>query len=205
MRILIFIVLSLIPNLLLSQILDFPFDRSVITVNDQTKKIEFIYIDSIPDSNKDKLYSNALEWIALNFKDATSVIKLQDKDAGKIIAKGMTRLSYSYKWLGNDMVDEYNQFFTIDISLRNNRYKIVFTDFIARIDATGSGYTYTPAFEVTAERYLEMTPETYNFQSMSRGEKQGLVTRKQILQNTFYSSNNFSLSLKKGLGKSDNW
>ena len=205
MRILIFIVLSLIPNLLLSQILDFPFDRSVITVNDQTKKIEFIYIDSIPDSNKDKLYSNALEWIALNFKDATSVIKLQDKDAGKIIAKGMTRLSYSYKWLGNDMVDEYNQFFTIDISLRNNRYKIVFTDFIAGIDATGSGYTYTPAFEVTAERYLEMTPETYNFQSMSRGEKQGLVTRKQILQNTFYSSNNFSLSLKKGLGKSDNW
>ena len=205
MRILIFIILSLIPNLLLSQILDLPFDKSVITVNDQTKKVEFIYIDSIPDSNKDKLYSNALEWIALNFKDATSVIKLQDKDAGKIIAKGMTRLSYSYKWLGSDMVSEYNQFFTIDISLKNNRYKIVFTDFVAGIDASGSGYTYTPAFEVTAEKYLEMTPEIYNFQSMSRGEKQGLVTRKQILQNTFQSSNNFSLSLKKGLGKSDNW
>lgn len=205
MRILIFTFLSIIPNVLLAQILDFPFDRSIITVNDQTKKVEYIYIDSIPDSNKDRLYSNALEWIALNFKDATSVIKLQDKDAGKIIAKGMTKLSYSYKWLGNDLVSEYSQFFTIDISLKNNRYKIVFTDFIAGFDASGSGYTYSPAFEVTAEKYLEMTPETYNFQSMNRGEKQGLVTRKQILQNTYNSSNHFSLSIKKGLGKSDNW
>ena len=50
-----------------------------------------------------------------------------------------------------------------------------------------------------------MTLKTYTFQSMTRGEQQCLVTRKQILQNTFTSSNDLSLSIKKDLSKSDKY
>lgn len=39
--------------------------------------------------NKDKLHTIANEWIALNYKDSKSVIQMNDKEAGVIIAKGI--------------------------------------------------------------------------------------------------------------------
>jgi hypothetical protein len=193
------------PCIVNGQIIDIPFNRALITKNPQSFKIEYVYIDSVKGISKEDLYSNALEWIALNFKDANSVIKLQDRVAGKIVTKGLSRQNFAYKWLGNNMITEYSQFYTIDLSFKEDKFKIVFTDFVAKIDASGSGYTYTPSFEVSAEEYLSLIPEVYDFETMSRGEKQSIVTKKQILSNTYHSSRLNYFSLKRALTKKNDW
>jgi len=200
-----FLLFLLIPCITKGQIIDIPFDRDSITINPQSLKVEYSYIDSVKGISKDQMFSNALEWIALNFKDANSVIKLQDRAAGKIVAKGMSRQTFTYRSFGNDILSEYSQFFTLDLSFKDEKFKITFTDFVAQIDASGSGYTYSPSFEVSAEEYLSLVPDVYNFETMSRGEKQRIVTKKQILSNTFRSSRLSYLSLKQALSKKNDW
>jgi|GEM_PF-3190181 len=82
-----------------------------ITVSSEENR--FVLIDSI-DLSKDELYARAKTYIAYSFKSAQDVIQLDDKDNGKIIAKGnftsFTNQAFGMKYFS---IIEFT--FTIDV------------------------------------------------------------------------------------------
>ena len=93
-----------------------------------------VYIDSINnneikfkqvydvDLKKDEIRKLVNKWIAVNFKDANTVIKLDNED--NIILKGVFITSA----LMGDMHLEQFVDYTLDISYKDNKYKIEFYD-----------------------------------------------------------------------------
>jgi hypothetical protein len=55
---------------------------------DKNNQISCVSVVQCPDMSKEKIYVEANNWFANSFNDGKSVIQLNDKDAGTIIAKG---------------------------------------------------------------------------------------------------------------------
>ena len=68
---------------------------------------------------KDVLFVKAHEWFAVNFRSANHVIQMADKDAGKIIGKGMTDIPLKNWGLLK---------FTFIVECRDGRYKYTMQD-----------------------------------------------------------------------------
>ena len=73
-----------------------------------------------------ELFSRAREWFARAFKSSNNVIQMEDKDAGKIVGKGLTQVYC--KSMGADRKCGFVNF-TISIYLKDGRYKYEITDF----------------------------------------------------------------------------
>lgn len=87
---------------------------------------EFQKVDTI-DGTKDQLFVKANEWVAQSFNDAKSVIQMHDKEAGKIIAKGVMQSTSSMgAMIGSGT---YYISYTLSITTKDGRYKIVLSDF----------------------------------------------------------------------------
>lgn len=104
------LVLFLIPTIVFSQI-----DSS----------FEFKVIDSAK-ATKVELYNYSKIWLANYFNSAQSIIQFDDKESGVIIAKGL--IHYEDKGNIDDMI--YNIKFSIEISLKDNKYRIRLYDYI---------------------------------------------------------------------------
>ncbi|MES2808456.1 MAG: DUF4468 domain-containing protein [Bacteroidota bacterium] len=80
-----------------------------------------------PGAKKDLLYSEINEWLATNFNSAKSVIELSDKDAGKIIAKGVYNSFANYNYMGMRPVS-YRLNFTLIFSIKDDKFRVTITD-----------------------------------------------------------------------------
>ena len=69
-----------------------------------------------------QLYSRAYEWVAKNFKSAQDVIQMQDKESGKIIAKGNVKAFIKKYPQGHNS-------FTLSIYVKDGKYKYDITNF----------------------------------------------------------------------------
>lgn len=100
-----------------------------------SSKFEFEMIDSLK-ANKSELYSYARQWVANEFVSANSVIQMEDKDVGKIIGKGV----YSFKDEDQYSTTQFNIKFTLEITVKDNKYRIRLYDFIndGYLDLKGS-------------------------------------------------------------------
>lgn len=86
--------------------------------------------------SKDELYTRAREWYAHTFKNAESVLQMDDKEAGKLIGKGF---SHSSKDAFTDI------WYTISVSVKDGRYKYEVSDIYYR--NISSGTTFTTSIE----------------------------------------------------------
>jgi len=200
MRTFVFIMM-LLPLNLMAQLQDsIQIDLEKFTIDKTTGKITFTFIDSIKGINKDLLYGKSLEWIAKNFKDATEVIKLQDKDNGKIIAKGYLELNYVYQRIyGINYYRNYRQNFTLDLTLRDEKYRLILSDFTIQ--------SFDPPIETNLEDYLPFI-QGYDYSKMSKLKKINLFNQKNIVNNSLLSSGVFNTSIKnmlKDLSVNDKW
>ena len=200
MRTFVFIMM-LFPLNLMAQLEDsIQVDLEKFTIDKTTGKITFTFIDSIKGINKDLLYGKSLEWIAKNFKDATEVIKLQDKDNGKIIAKGYSELNYVYQRIyGINYYRNYRQNFTLDLTLRDEKYRLILSDFTIQ--------TIDPPSETTLEYYLPQI-QGYDYSKMSKVKKITLFNFKNIVANSLLSSEIVNTSIKNmltDLSTNDKW
>ena len=94
------------------------------------KEEGLVMIDNITKAegiSKDELYSNAKVWLALFFNSATDVIKLDDKENGIIISKGL----FAFAWKGGLFNMNYNSncYFTLKIYCKEGRFRVIWTDF----------------------------------------------------------------------------
>lgn len=177
------LILLIAPAICYAQTEDYPFEKNSVQIDSATNQISYRFTDTIGRRTKDQLFSKAMEWIALNFKSANDVIKLQDREGGKIIVKGLSRESYGFKLLGMNSAAGYTQHFTMDMTIRDGKYRVVLTDFVSVTDVRSTSSTSVPSETFTAEKSYSLIPSSYNFQKLNSGEKRRLNTHKQFLAN----------------------
>lgn len=129
MRKLIYLVL-LIPSMLFSQQSEkfdyvnpiyseiLPLDNDLITYSE---------VVNVEGKTKDELYLSANEWIVHTFNSAKDVIQFNDKEAGKIICKTLTSISFGKGWNKITLDPIY---FLVTIEAKDGRYKITASNFI---------------------------------------------------------------------------
>lgn len=101
-----------------------------MSIDSATGKYLYKSIENAPGIKKDQLFVKANEWVALNFKSAKNVIQMADKEAGKIIVKGVVEKTLTYKMLGKTYVP-YFLHFTLNLTLKDERYRMVIDGFSA--------------------------------------------------------------------------
>ncbi|WP_025124413.1 DUF4468 domain-containing protein [Myroides odoratimimus] len=85
-----------------------------------------VFYEYIHETGKDKLdmYLKARKWFVDTFVDANSVIQLEDKEAGMLTGKGY----YRYDFINGINVSEMKIYFTVNITIKDNKYRIQIYD-----------------------------------------------------------------------------
>lgn len=91
------------------------------TIDPDTKLITYSEVIEIPSTSKDELYLRANTWLSRAFKSAKAVIDFQDKEAGKIIAKGNIGTTIKVPLVGKQDAGNIN--ITITILIKDGKYK----------------------------------------------------------------------------------
>lgn len=92
----------------------------------QEHNLTFTHIDSM-SFKKDQAYTKARIWISKSFTSAKAVIDMDDKESGRIIAKGL--FTFPAKNLYGAVVGSEPIHFTTTIDVKDNKYRIVINDF----------------------------------------------------------------------------
>ena len=95
----------------------FSQEMKLDTIKNRYCFCEIVKADGI---TKNELFSNAMQWFAETFGDVNKVIQLKDEVNGKIIANSNCEIGKFHT----------NYDFKIFISVKDNKYKYSFTDFV---------------------------------------------------------------------------
>jgi hypothetical protein len=90
-------------------------------IDEETKLITYSEVIEVPSVTKDELYIRANTWLSRAFKSAKAVIDVQDKEAGKIIAKGNISAIIKVPLVGKQEAGIIN--LTITIQTKDGKYK----------------------------------------------------------------------------------
>lgn len=100
---------------------------SIIKAQFNSEKFSYTQIDS-SKGTKTELFVKARIWVANAFVSAKDVIQMEDKDAGKIIAKGLFKIEGAKGGFGN-LLGYDNVWFTISIDVKDSKYRCVLSDY----------------------------------------------------------------------------
>lgn len=100
-------------------------DAAGLPVDPVTKLITYEGVVEVPGVSKADLYTRAYAWIAKTYRSANDVIQMQDKEAGQLVAKGLTRVTA--RAMGMDM-DAGVVRHTLSIYVKDGKYKYVITN-----------------------------------------------------------------------------
>lgn len=158
---------------------------------------EIVAVDST--LKEDQLFSKAIEWFALTFKNSNSVLKMQDKENGVIIGKGSFLWSYEFpaKYVSDlpKSTPIYQSWvsFTIKISVKDGKFKYELFDF------------YTDGYGIVKDGTIIKYPEIK--MKLSTGKKYQEIALLQLssLQNQIKESSASIINgLKTSMSKSSN-
>ena len=114
MKFLYFLLLIIsLPVLLIGQNIEFDEESGLYA---QVEVLEF------ENRTKDDLFDKTIEWVTLNYNSANDVVQLNDKEAGKIIAKGDMVAPFGF---GQTTVIRY----TLIFDFKDERMRYTFTSF----------------------------------------------------------------------------
>lgn len=94
---------------------------------------EVIQVDT--SLKKNDLFNTVRKWFAEAYKSANDVIQLQDRETGEIVGKGIVKAVYKIPL--NPSVD-VSVYHTINISVKDGRFRYVITDLRARYYSSGT-------------------------------------------------------------------
>jgi len=115
------------------------FSACLSTGATAAEPIAYSEIVDVKNLSKDALYTKANMWFVDTFKNAGSVIQFSDKEAGIIKGK------YISSGIGSDFGYRVDVGSTITVEMRDNRYRISFTDpdaYTINPNTGGRGMTY---------------------------------------------------------------
>ena len=79
---------------------------------------ELAYVHEFPNMTKDQIYDKSLMWLVETFGDSKSVIEIKDKDAGRIMGKGLSTIM--------DLIIARYFKYTILIEVKEGRARVQF-------------------------------------------------------------------------------
>jgi len=165
------------------------FSQDILPIDKESGKITFTEIIKIDNADAKALYNKAKIWFVHSFNSAQNVIQLDDKESGKIIGKGLFRVVSSVIVKGDIGVVK----FTVEIVVKDGRYKYTFTDFWHEASFSN----------VTTPGDLRLSKPGGGLLSMGRGNWNG------IKQQTKEQVSEMIVSLKKAMAssqsKEDTW
>lgn len=102
--------------------------QTTLPVDTETGKITFSEVVKVDSSlTKNALYLNAQKWLTKAFKDANAAIQFEDKEEGKVIAKGTDEVRFKQGMqIGDQSGGDF--MFTLTITVKDGRYKYTITD-----------------------------------------------------------------------------
>jgi hypothetical protein len=100
-------------------------DAAGMPIDPQTKQITYQGVVEVPGVEKNELYRRAYEWVAQTYRSANAVIQMQDKEAGQLIAKGLTDVTTRSIGMTFDAGVVRH---TLTIYVKDNKYKYVLTN-----------------------------------------------------------------------------
>lgn len=114
---------SLILVALASSAVGAAFDPSTVMPTDQeTGRFLYQEVVAVEGAPSSELYSRAKTWLAVAYRSSTDVIKLDDPQAGRLIAKGVFETSWMTGTTG------INHVWTIEV--KDGRFRYALTDFV---------------------------------------------------------------------------
>lgn len=121
---------------------------------------------------KDALYKSAQTWITRTFGDYKTVVQFEDKEAGRIILKGISKLEQLL----------YTDFkFVITIDTKAQKYRAVLTDLEIGVDHLDSPASYHPYEQMWGPGGIidRETNEIVELKSKQQGAGKGQVKHLQ--------------------------
>jgi hypothetical protein len=94
---------------------------NVCPIDPQTKLITYAAVVPVPGVSAAELYSRARLWVANTYRSAKAVIDLDDKDAGRIVAKGVFTVPYAG-------LSSMNIRGSLTIEVKDGRFRYTLTD-----------------------------------------------------------------------------
>jgi hypothetical protein len=92
--------------------------------------ISFSDVISIDSTAKEHLFQRARQWYNRTFVSSKDVLQIADKQTGELSGKGIIKSYYDYKIFGNEKPYECYYRFSLEIKVKDNRYKYMFSNFI---------------------------------------------------------------------------
>ena len=106
---------------------------------DKNNALTFVQVIEAPGKTKDQLYVLLNYWFSATFKDANSVIQLNDKDLGSIIAQGYMEGIASHAGGMNSYVVNIKP--VIKCDLKDNKIRVTYTvPFYSVVRFVGGGW-----------------------------------------------------------------
>ena len=106
---------------------------------DKNNPLTFVQVIEAPGKTKDQLYVLLNYWFSATFKDANSVIQLNDKDLGSIIAQGYMEGIASHAGGMNSYVVNIKP--VIKCDLKDNKIRVTYTvPFYSVVRFVGGGW-----------------------------------------------------------------
>ena len=108
---------------------------------DENGKITYSEVVNADSITSDELFVRAHTWFANSFKSANNVIQLNDKEAGRLIGKG--NLDAGIPKSNSGIIKSgilVFVYFTVDIQVKEGKYKYTFTDLYCTSAAYGTTY-----------------------------------------------------------------
>ena len=118
---LILLILLCVPLIVISQVNDKEY-ISILPLDSSTGLVTFEEVINYKGVESDKLYSALREWFAISFNDSESALQMDDKESGKLIAKGRTKIKVSGINIPHN--------FILKIYIREGRFKYIITNIV---------------------------------------------------------------------------
>jgi len=89
------------------------------------------------------IFATINDWFATTYNSSNDVIQMNDKDAGILIGKGLFEYNSNRHPFFSQYEYDGNIKYTIKIYVKDNRYKVVLTDFEHLGDLTRPSYSFS--------------------------------------------------------------
>lgn len=151
------------------------------------KPFRYSEIDSV-DATKSELYDRAYTYVVGAFKSAKDVVQLQDRERGKIIAKGKMVIHTMTDTWGNVNGDDYVDF-TMTVDVKDGKARCQLSDFVHK-NGFGAAYAEFGSLEPITTRVVG-----------KRQKQRYYLVKSEIDAQASSLLSQFRLSLQKG----DDW
>lgn len=120
------LMLSLCQFYVLSQSFDFPKNENGEVEYSEVVESEF---------SKDVLFSNAKKWVVDNFGSYKDVVQYEDKEEGKLIVRGVSKVKYFSEFVIFGMIVKNSEHisFKMTIECKDNKYRYTMDDIIVHL------------------------------------------------------------------------